>query len=153
MTDYHLDTLEAVHKELSKHVGKDQAIWATGQACHESDWFRSQLAIKALNFWGIKATSSWSGKVYNSRTQEVINGNMHTINASFRAYSSITEGVVDYLRLVNRGYRDCLAQDRLSYFLAQLQGRWATDPNYAHALTDMIMQVHDYLEGHPKNVS
>lgn len=38
------------------------------QAIVESDWGRSELAVKANNLFGIKANSEWTGKIYNKLT-------------------------------------------------------------------------------------
>ena len=62
------------------------------QAILESSWGQSELASKYNNYYGIKATSSWTGGVVNFSTQENYND---TIKANFRVYNSLEESVND----------------------------------------------------------
>ena len=56
---------------------------------------------KANAFFGIKAGSSWKGKVYSSKTNECYDGKTYTqITAAFRAYDSPEESVADYYNLI-----------------------------------------------------
>ena len=48
------------------------------QAICESNWGQSQIMMKANAIFGIKATSSWKGKVYNANTQECYDGSTYT---------------------------------------------------------------------------
>lgn len=70
------------------------------QAILETGWGKSSLMMKGNAVFGIKAGSNWRGKVYNSNTQEVYDGNYLTINAYFRAYNSLDESVADYFNLI-----------------------------------------------------
>ena len=55
------------------------------QACLESAYGTSELAVQANNLFGIKA-SNWSGRVYNKATKEWDGSKYITITAGFRAY-------------------------------------------------------------------
>ena len=67
------------------------------QAALETGWGTSGLMTKANAFFGIKAGSSWKGKVYSSKTNECYDGKTYTqITAAFRAYDSLEESVADY---------------------------------------------------------
>lgn len=62
------------------------------QAILESSWGTSELATGYNNYYGIKASSGWTGGVVNFSTNENFND---TIKANFRAYSSLEESVDD----------------------------------------------------------
>lgn len=62
------------------------------QAILESSWGTSELAREYNNYYGIKASSAWTGPVINFSTQENYND---TIKANFRVYSSLDESVYD----------------------------------------------------------
>ena len=71
------------------------------QAICESGWGQSTIMMKANAIFGIKATSSWKGKVYNANTQECYDGSTYTnITACFRAYNSLAESIADYFDLI-----------------------------------------------------
>ena len=59
------------------------------QAILESGWGKSGLTVKANALFGIKAGTSWKGRVYSTKTQECYDGvNFTTVTALFRAYDS-----------------------------------------------------------------
>lgn len=71
------------------------------QAICESGWGQSKIMMKANAIFGIKATSSWKGKVYNANTQECYDGSTYTnITACFRAYNNLAESISDYFDLI-----------------------------------------------------
>jgi flagellum-specific peptidoglycan hydrolase FlgJ len=121
-----------VYDHIYQQVGPEQAVWATGQAALESNWFRSALGLSARNYWGIKATPSWSGAVWHGQTQEYVDSGFHTSVQGFRAYPTTKDGVHDYLSLLARRYGNPLNQPKFAVFLDSLQGKWATDPVYAN---------------------
>ena len=77
------------------------------QAILESGWGKSGLTVKANALFGIKAGTSWKGRVYSTKTQECYDGvNFTTVTALFRAYDSWEESVADHSALhrnANRG--------------------------------------------------
>ena len=73
------------------------------QAICESGWGQSTIMMKANAIFGIKATSSWKGKVYNANTQECYDGVSYTnITACFRAYDNLQESISDYFDLITK---------------------------------------------------
>ena len=71
------------------------------QAICESGWGQSTIMMKANAIFGIKASSSWKGKVYNANTQECYDGvNYTNITACFRAYENLQESISDYFDLI-----------------------------------------------------
>ena len=85
---------------IVKHLPKTTTILPSitiAQAILESDWGRSELAQKAYNFFGIKASKEWSGKVYTKSTWEQrADGVKYEIKADFRKYNSISESIIDH---------------------------------------------------------
>ena len=111
------------------------------QAILESNWGRSMLSQKAYNYFGMKAGSSWKGATYNSKTQEQTPaGKPFTVNAAFRAYGSVAEGIrgyyvfLQYPRYQNlKGVTDYKEACRL----IKADG-WATDVKYTDKLIGLI---------------
>lgn len=76
------------------------------QALCESGWGQSEIMMKANAIFGIKATKSWRGKVYNAKTKECYDGKTYTtIEACFRAYDSLEDGISDYFDLITKSAR------------------------------------------------
>jgi LysM repeat protein len=98
--------------------------------------------MKANAIFGIKATSSWKGKVYNSNTQECYDGiNYTNINACFRAYNSLTESISDYFDLITKleRYRKaCVSNSPLECITAIKNGGYATSPTYINTIMSII---------------
>ena len=99
------------------------------QAALESAWGKSHIQH---NLFGIKATSSWKGKVAEVSTTEYINGKPQRERALYLANHSFAESVKDHppwensqgiLRWEANNYREaCHAVQAAGY---------ATDPQYA----------------------
>lgn len=112
------------------------------QACLESGWGSSSLMMRANAIFGIKATSSWTGRVYNANTRECYDGvSMTNVSACFRAYNSLEESIKDYFNLICNSSRykasincnnpkDCIT--------AIKNGGYATDPNYINKVMTII---------------
>ena len=105
-----------------------------GQAALETGWGGSSLMAKANAFFGIKATSSWGGKVFSSKTQECYdNVNYTTITAAFRAYDTPADSVKDYYDLIIGSARYAAAvnvTDARTAITAIKEGGYATSPTY-----------------------
>ena len=112
------------------------------QAICESGWGQSKIMMKANAIFGIKATSSWKGKVYNSNTQECYDGSTYTnITACFRAYNSLAESISDYFDLITKleRYRKAtLAETPLECITAIKNGGYATSPTYINTIMSII---------------
>jgi hypothetical protein len=62
----------------------------------------SQLASKYNNFFGMKCGSSWTGKSVNMGTgEEYTKGVITRINANFRVYDTVQDGVKGYFDFIN----------------------------------------------------
>ena len=113
-----------------------------GQACLETGFGASSLMMKAKAIFGIKASASWQGKVYNAKKKECYDGvNYTTINDSFRAYNSFEDSVEDYFKLITTvgRYRSaCTATTPRACITAIKNGGYATDPRYIESVMNII---------------
>jgi flagellar protein FlgJ len=122
------------------------ASFMVAQAAHESGWGRREIrhadGSSAHNLFGIKAGASWTGKVAQVTTTEVIDGVPRKVVAKFRAYDSYDESFRDYARLMkdNPRYAQVVAAGNNAQGFAQGLQRagYATDPAYADKLTRII---------------
>ena len=75
------------------------------QAIIESNWGNSELSSQYNNYFGIKASNGWKGRIVNFSTKE---NYKDVINANFRAYDSIKDSVNDQGMFLyqNSRYRD-----------------------------------------------
>ncbi|NBD21425.1 flagellar assembly peptidoglycan hydrolase FlgJ [Aquabacterium fontiphilum] len=117
-----------------------------GQAALESGWGRREIRMpdgsSSHNLFGIKATSSWKGKVAEVTTTEYIGGVPRKVTARFRAYDSYEEAFKDHARLLSNSprYSQTAAKADTAVGFAQglQRGGYATDPAYADKLTRVI---------------
>ena len=96
---------------------------------------------KANAFFGIKATKTWKGKVYNASTKEVMYGKELNTKAVFRAYDTVADSVTDYMNLIcnNRRYKKAVCNtDYVSTATNIAKGGYATDPRYAEKIINII---------------
>lgn len=112
------------------------------QAICESGWGQSTIMMKANAIFGIKATKSWKGKVYNAKTQECYDGvNYTNITACFRAYNSLEESISDYFDLITKSSRyrkACVANSPLECITEIKNGGYATSPSYINTIMAII---------------
>lgn len=114
------------------------------QATVESAWGQSGLAQEPNNnLFGIKG--SYNGQSVNMNTGEYGNGGYYTTNAGFRKYPSYTESFEDNGALlrnqIGNYYSGTWVENSNNYAQATqngLQGKYATDPNYAKTLNSVI---------------
>lgn len=118
---------------------------AMAQAALETGYGTSGLMTKANAYFGIKAGSSWSGKVYSSATGEVYNGVSVVVTATFRAYDSKAASVADYYDLIvgsSRYSGGVSTVDRIltpyNTIYAIWDGGYATDPEYVSKIMTII---------------
>jgi len=124
------------------------AVWATlgtgilpetviCQSALESGLGMSQLASKYNNYFGIKAGTSWKGKIATFNTKEYVNGQYITISDKFRAYNSFAESAADYVQFLrsNKRYVNVFNQkDIYNQLIALKVAGYATAPNYVNAI-------------------
>ena len=123
------------------------AHFMVAQAALETGWGQSEPRLTdgrpSHNLFGIKAGSSWSGAVVQARTQEWQEGRWQQQVAPFRAYDSYTEAFQDYAQLLSspRYQAARAARDAVGFAKALQQAGYATDPQYARKLQEVIGSV------------
>lgn len=114
------------------------------QAVLESGWGKSSLATIGKALFGIKATASWKGKVYNAKTKECYDGkNFVDEVATFRAYDTWKESIIDHCHFLCslKRYARVVGEKNYSIACKELQkAGYATDPNYADKLINIIRE-------------
>lgn len=146
---------EAFQKKMAHHA--EAASRATGipthlmlgQAALESGWGKRELkgtdGTPSNNLFGIKATGNWNGKVVEAVTSEYVNGIKQKRIEKFRAYDSYADSFKDFANLIrnNTRYENVMANlDNIQgYANAMQKAGYATDPNYAEKLTNVIKKV------------
>ena len=147
----HVQTFIQKHDAAARAAEAQTGIPASfmlAQAAQESGWGKREISGKdgtpSFNVFGIKANSSWNGKVAEVQTTEFIDGKPQKVMAKFRAYASHEEAFKDYAKLIgsNDRYRNVVAQAQTGGaegFARGLQkAGYATDPEYATKLARVI---------------
>ena len=109
------------------------------QSILESGWGKAAIGN---NLFGIKATSSWTGKKQFVWTTEYVNGKSGKYQLWFRDYSSIDDSIEDHAKLLTMPrYKNVLMSVDYIGACKQVQAcGYATDPNYAKMLISEIEQ-------------
>ena len=140
-------TREEFIRKIKDDVMKDAKIskilpsLTIAQAILESNNGNSGLAVKGKALFGIKANSSWKGKVYVSDTKEVYSGVQYTVKASFRAYNNWAESISDHTKLLIslKRYSNIIGEKNYVQACKKIQqDGYATDPYYASKLINII---------------
>lgn len=137
------------HAQAAAKIEKSSGLPASymlGQAGHETGWGKHEIKAKdgtpSFNLFGIKAGSSWTGKVAEVTTTEYVNGVAKKSVARFRAYDSYEDSFRDYARLITQTPRYAQANTQTGSaqaFASSLQkAGYATDPDYAEKLSRAI---------------
>lgn len=128
------------------------------QAALETGYGSSALMVKAHALFGIKATKSYKGKVYSSKTKEVYSGIEQTVSAVFKAYDTVTDSIRDYFKLVSsKRYKVCLDKKTVEDTLKAIASAgYATDPNYSESCIKIyksyVMGNIDIVKSEPTNI-
>ena len=134
--------LDASKASAAKIGCSPEAIVA--QAAQETGWGRSAIGN---NVFGIKASPGWKGRVVMQPTWEVENGAVVHIVAPFRDYPTLADGIEDHFQFLknNSRYKNVFDHDNtmsdLEYFRRLAADGYATDPNYAQRLSDVLAAV------------
>ncbi len=117
------------------------------QACLESANGNSDLALVALNHFGIKCHSSWTGKkTYKDDDAK---------NECFRVYTSVYESYKDHSEFLVNGRRyaflfELSPTDYKSWAQGLQKAGYATNPNYATLLIRIIEENKLYMYDQPE---
>ena len=136
--------LVPIAKELNQTYGILPSI-ILGQAILESDWGQSELSAKYNNLFGIKSFSASDDSV-KLTTKEYKDGEWIEIKANFKVYASWNDCMIDHTLLFVNGvdwdpylYQGVLlASDYKTAALALQTAGYATDPDYANKIINVI---------------
>lgn len=137
-----LISLTPYAQEVSESHGVRPSV-LLAQAALESNWGQSQLAQQSYNYFGIK---NKNGRKYT--TQEFRENEWEEINTFFKEYDSPYDSVVDYANLLKNGtswneelYQQVIEADSYqAAAYALTEAGYATDPNYAEKIIEIIEQ-------------
>ncbi|WP_111976557.1 flagellar assembly peptidoglycan hydrolase FlgJ [Algibacillus agarilyticus] len=140
-----VDRLLPIAEKVSQAIGLSP-VAMIAQAALETGWGQKMIekadGSNANNFFGIKADSRWSGDSAERDTYEFRQGAIQTEKAQFRAYDSIEAGLADYVSFIKEQprYQAAVeaAQQPEAYFSALQQAGYATDPNYATKILNVL---------------
>ncbi|BAP85171.1 N-acetylmuramidase [Paucilactobacillus hokkaidonensis JCM 18461] len=118
------------------------------QAILESDWGSSTLAAKYYNLFGVKSSSVTNSQVLD--TKEYENGSWIVIHGRFQVYSSWSASIDAHTMLMVNGTTDdqskyanvIKATNYKDAAQALQQAGYATDPDYASKLIQVIQTYH-----------
>ncbi|WP_413537405.1 glucosaminidase domain-containing protein [Enterococcus malodoratus] len=143
--------------ETSREIGQKNGIYSSvmiAQAILESGSGNSSLASEPnYNLFGIKGKFKDQGVSFQTLEQDK-EGSSYQITSEFRKYPSYKESLEDYAKLLKKGisgnadfYKDTWKDQTESYKDAtdHLQGRYATDKQYAEKL-NAIIKAYDLTE-------
>jgi flagellar protein FlgJ len=144
--------VQEFQRKLSAHAEQASletgipAKFMLGQAALESGWGRHEMKTAdgspSHNIFGMKATSSWSGKTVDAVTTEFVNGVAVRKVQKFKAYDSYSDAFKDYAKLLTRNprYENVIAnaKDAVSFAQGLQKAGYATDPQYANKLSKII---------------
>ena len=139
----------APHVEEASRATGIPANLMLGQAALESGWGKREIksadGTNSHNLFGIKATGGWDGKVVEATTTEYINGVKQKRIEKFRAYDNYADSFKDFAKLMqsNPRYQNVMSNmhDSQAYAKAMQKAGYATDPQYASKLANVIDKV------------
>ena len=138
----------------AQQVARDNDLWPSvliAQAILESGWGASTLSLPPHhNLFGITQGTGWTGQIVTMATREFRNGQWVIEHRAFRSYPSFQASFADVARVLRTVsfspgvlfYAGAFRSNTGTFrdATAWLQGRYATDPNYAQLLNNIITQ-------------
>ncbi|GEN48289.1 glycoside hydrolase family 73 protein [Ligilactobacillus pobuzihii] len=117
------------------------------QASLESDWGTSELSAKYHNLFGVKSSDPNSPLL---TTKEYVNGQWITVKDRFAAYDNYDQSIAAHAQLFVNGtgwdskhYQGVINAKNYQEAAKALQSNgYATDPDYAQKLIDLIQEYH-----------
>lgn len=148
------DLIAPTAKKICKDRNYGYASFAVclAQAACETGWGGSSLMMNAKAVFGIKATTSWKGKVYNAKTKECYDGHTYTtITDCFRAYDSYGDSVTDYFNLMtlNRYNQSLSPNNTVQECITIIKnGGYATSPTYINTIMSIYNDNKDLIDSY-----
>lgn len=122
---------------------KIPASFTVAEGALESGWGASRLAVQGRNLFGVKADAGWHGPTVAMQTREFLRGVWVMVPALWRSYPDWGGCLDDHAAFLtqNPRYRGCFAHaDGIGFAAAVAAAGYATDPNYAALITQIINQ-------------
>lgn len=147
-----LEASKATADKLGASPGCVTPHAIVAQAALETGWGASAIGN---NLFGIKAGAGWKGLRQLRRTREVIDGNTIYIDAWFRDYPTLSDGINDHFAVLAQAFPDTLTATNNSEYYRAFEhgryGRYATDPNYVETLegVEKLVRAIEGTEVHP----
>lgn len=118
------------------------------QAALETGWGQKQIktedGLPSYNYFGIKAGESWQGRRTAIQTSEYNDNKVTKMIDQFRVYDNPHEALKDYIQLLMKSqrYQSVVNAPTAEHAaLALQQVNYATDPNYATKLIQLIHRI------------
>ena len=123
------------------------------QAALETGWGQKQITTDdgkpSYNYFAIKAGSTWQGKTTQITTSEYTKDEKIKTIQHFRVYDNLRQAVEDYVRLLSQNPRYQMvtqAPTAKDAAIALQQANYATDPNYADKLIQLIDKIETMIK-------
>ncbi|MCF2859353.1 flagellar assembly peptidoglycan hydrolase FlgJ [Pseudoalteromonas sp. SMS1] len=144
-----VSTLWDYAKSAAQKLGLNPAVMVA-QAALETGWGKHVITKpdgnSSFNLFNIKADSRWEGDSASKMTLEFEQGLPVKKQANFRAYESLKDSFSDYVDFLqsNPRYEEALkkASEPSEYLEALQQAGYATDPNYANKIRNVLGGAH-----------
>lgn len=145
--DDFVSSLRPAATKAGNEIGVEAEI-LLAQAALETGWGKAVIkhpdGRSSYNLFGIKADSRWQGERVISSTIEYEHGIAVKHNETFRSYGSYEESFQDYVEFLktNKRYDHALAQtgDAVKFVSALQDAGYATDPDYAQKINELLQQ-------------
>ncbi|WP_031572044.1 glucosaminidase domain-containing protein [Rheinheimera texasensis] len=132
-------------RQAARQLGLEP-LALVAQAALETGWgqrmFKAVDGRESYNLFGIKAQPDWQGNVAVVDTLEYRQGIARQEKAKFRVYDSLQAGLQDYVDFIRQQprYQDAVAvsNDTANYFQQLQAAGYATDPNYAQKILQVM---------------
>ncbi len=164
--------IQDLYRSAAKVVGNTGIYPETIITQHilESGFTPSKLATLANNFFGIKSSLDWKGKVISMSTKEFLNGVMKTfpgtgkiydnrqaaikdgvnVYTMFRVYPNKEDGFKGYVDLITKNprYKKAGVLDAKTIaeqFAGLVRSGYATDPQYLNKLSKIYSSIKGFF--------
>lgn len=137
-----LDFINEIGKYVMQYANqygiKNHAV-PIAQAILESGFGTTDLA-QFHNYFGLKASKGWNGKTITKQTRESINSKEIYVDAIFRCYDTMNDGVKGYFEFLQYPRYDNLKGVTDNHVFVELlkQDGYATDERYITKILNII---------------
>ncbi|NWO10255.1 flagellar assembly peptidoglycan hydrolase FlgJ [Chromohalobacter salexigens] len=155
----HVEEFLSRLREPAEAAAQESGVPASlilAQAALETGWGEREIPTRdggnSHNLFGIKASDGWDGDDTSIMTTEYVDGRARQQSDDFRVYDSFEAAFKDYAQLIgnNPRYAGVVTASTPENAARALQsGGYATDPNYADKVIDVMAQIDEGLASGP----